>query len=138
MVLLEQHPAFYAFINNILKVQFDPSNAVLISSVTEDAQIMGVTAFSRFSEYNCELSVASCTPKFMTRDYLRAVFHYPFVTAKKSRITAIIEDDNKHAQEIDKRLGFVEEATLKNWYGTKDGVVLRMLKDECIWIKGAS
>ena len=135
MVILEQHPAFYEFINHILKVKFTPENAKVIASVTQDCQIMGVTAFSRFSEYNCELSVASSTPRFMTKEYLRAVFHYPFITCGKRRITAIIEDDNQRAQEIDKRLGFVYEATLKNWYGEKDGIVMRMLNDECTWIK---
>lgn len=136
MVILEQHPAFFMYINNILKVNFTPDVAKVISSVTEDGKIMGVTAFSRFSEHNCELSVASTTPKFMTRQYLEAVFHYPFETCKKRRITAIIEDDNFAAQEIDKALGFVYEARLKNWYGDKDGIVMRMLEEECHWIKG--
>ena len=136
MVILEQHPAFFMYINNILGVNFTPDIAKVISSVTEDGKIMGVTAFSRFSEHNCELSVASTTPRFMTRQYLEAVFHYPFVTSKKRRITAIIEEDNLAAQEIDKALGFVYEARLKNWYGNKDGIVMRMLEEECQWIKG--
>lgn len=136
MVIIEQHPAFFMFINNILKVNFTPDNSKVISSVTEDGKIMGVTAFSRFSEHNCELSVASTTPRFMTKQYLEAVFHYPFVTCGKRRITAIIEDDNLKAQKVDKELGFVYEARLKNWYGSKDGIVMRMLEEECNWIKG--
>lgn len=134
MVIIQQHPDFFDFINNILQVKFSPENSCVISSVTEDYKIMGVTAFSMFTEHNCELSVASVTPKFMTRDYLRAVFHYPFITCGKTRITAIIEHDNLKAQEIDRRLGFVHEAELKNWYGNKNGIVMRMLKDECKWI----
>ena len=134
MIVFDQHSDFFNYINAALGVKFDPSNSRCIASVTEDAKILGVTMYSRFTPWNCELSVASSTPRFIDRGYLRAVFRYPFEQLGLTRITAIIEDGNSKAIELDRRLGFIEEATLKSWYGDKDGIVLRMLKDECKWL----
>ncbi len=134
MVSHEQRPEFFDFINKILDVEFDPEKSRCIASVTDDFKIMGVVVFDRFSPFNCELSVASATPRFMNRAFLKAVFRYPFVQLGLSRISAVIEDGNIHAIEMDRRLGFVDEAKLKNWYGDKDGFMLRMLKEECKWL----
>lgn len=131
MVSIEQKPEFMEFINNVLNVKFVPEQAMTIASLNEQGDILGVVAFNNFTEHNCELSVASITPRFLSKTFLRAVFHYPFITAGKRRITAIIEEGNEPALTLDKRLGFVEEAKLKGWYGEKDGIVLRMLREEC-------
>lgn len=138
MTSIEQRPEYFDFINRILDVKFDPSQSVCFSTIDSSGQILGVAVFSRFMPYNVELSVASITPTFLTRGLLDVVFHYAFITAKKRRITAVIEDGNINAINMDKRLGFIEEGRLKNWYGDKDGIILRMLREECRWIKGSA
>jgi RimJ/RimL family protein N-acetyltransferase len=133
-ISIQQKPEYFTFINEILNVRFDPAQSVCIASLDQHGEPIGVVVFSRFSVCNCELSVASTTPKFLTRKFLKVLFHYAFITAGKRRITAVIEDGNINALDMDKRLGFVEEARLKAWYGEKDGIMLRMLREECAWL----
>ncbi len=135
MVSIEQRPEYFDFINQILNVRFDPSQSVCIASLDTSGEILGVAVFTRFMEHNCELSAASVSPRFLTRGFLDVLFHYAFITAGKRRITAVIEDGNINALKMDKRLGFTEEGRLKNWYGDKDGLILRMLREECRWLK---
>ena len=71
------HPALLQFANAVLEVNFLPEECRGIGSVTEDMQIMGVVVYSRWTKHNCEMSVASVTPRFMTRAFLREVFGYP-------------------------------------------------------------
>lgn len=106
-----------------------------IASLDDEGKPLGVVVFSRFMEHNCELSVASVSPKFLTRKLLNVIFHYAFITAGKRRITAVVEEGNTNALDIDKRIGFTEEARLKGWYGDKDGLILRMLREECNWLR---
>lgn len=134
MIVLDQHPAFFRYANEILNVKFDPSQARCIASVTEDSQIMGVVIYNHFSPWNCEMSVASTTPRFVTRAFCKAVFHYPFTKCGLKRITAVVEDGNTKALDMDRRLGFIDEGRLKNWFGDKDGIMLRMLREECAWL----
>jgi L-amino acid N-acyltransferase YncA len=135
MVSIEQKPEYFDFINEILNVKFDPAQSVCIASLGLRGEILGVAVFSRFMEYNCELSAASVSPRFLTRQFLDVLFHYAYITAGKRRITAVIEDGNINALKMDKRLGFIEEGRLKGWYGEKDGLILRMLRDECRWLR---
>jgi RimJ/RimL family protein N-acetyltransferase len=134
LISIEQRQQFFDFVNQGLNVKFEPSQSICVASLTDDGEIMGVVVFSGFTEFNCELSVFSVTPKFLTRDLLRVVFHYAFITAKKRRVTAIVEDGNNKALDIDRRIGFVHESVAKNWYGDVDGIVLRMLREDCKWV----
>lgn len=136
MISIEQKQEYFDYINKILDVKFDPKLCVCFASLSNDGKINGVCVVDRFTQYGCELSVASTTPRFLTRDFLDVIFHYVFITAKKTRITAMIEEDNHKAMRLNQGLGFVIEGTLKGWYGKKDGIVLRMLKEECRWLKG--
>jgi L-amino acid N-acyltransferase YncA len=135
VISIDQKPEYFDFINEILDVKFDPAQSICIASLSDDGGVLGVVMFSRFMEFNCELSVASTSPKFLTRKFLNVIFHYAFLTAGKHRITAVVEDGNLGALGINKRLGFTEEARLKGWYGEKDGIILRMLRSECRWLK---
>lgn len=134
MICIEQKQEYFDFINKILDVKFDPVLCRCIASLSNSGEILGVVVFDRFSEAGVEMSVASISPRFLTKNFLNAVFHYAFITCGKRRITAVIEEDNAAALKLDTRLGFVEEAILKHWYKQKDGIILRMLKEECRWI----
>ena len=134
-VMLEQKPSCLEFANNLLNVRFTPENCRWISSLDDDGKLLGVVVLSRFTPWNCELSAAGVSHKFMTRAFIKAVFRYCFVDCGLRRITAVVEDGNILALEIDKRLGFVQEARLENWYGDIDGIVLRMKREECKWLR---
>ena len=135
MISIDQKQEYFDFINEKLDVCFDPKISVCITSLDKSDNILGVVIFDRFTQTGCELSVASCSPKFLNRSFLDVVFHYAFITAGKTRITSVIECDNEPAIKLNTGLGFVVEGTLKQWYGDKDGVILRMLKSECKWLK---
>jgi len=134
MISIEQKQEYFDFANKILNVNFDPKICIAIASLDDDANVLGVVVFSGFCVHTVELSVASCSPKFLTRRFLNVIFHYAFITAGKRRINAVIEDGNINAIQMDLRLGFVQEAVCKHWYGDIDGILLRMLKEECKWI----
>ena len=135
MIDITQKQEYFDFINNILGVRFDPAQSICIASLCNIGEILGVVVFSRFMDHNCELSVAAISPKFITRKFLHVLFYYAFITAGKRRITAVVEDGNMIALDMDKRLGFVQEGRLKHWYGEKDGIILRMLREECRFLE---
>lgn len=135
MVDIQQKQEYFDFINEILGVKFDPKMAICMASLSSSGDILGVVVYDRFTTTGVELSVASVSPRFLTKDFLDAVFHYPFVTCGKTRVTAVIEEDNHRAMRLNTGLGFVSEAKLKCWYGNKDGIILRMLRDECRWVR---
>ncbi len=133
MITAEQYPEFLQWANNRLGVNFMPSDCRWITSIGNNNDILGVVIFSRFTPWNCELSVVSSSPKFLTRELLRVVFNYIFNQCGLCRATSVIESDNVKALKLNRGLGFKDEGLLKHWYGNKDGIVLGLLKEECKW-----
>jgi RimJ/RimL family protein N-acetyltransferase len=70
------------------------------------------------------------------RRFLQAVFHVPFVEWNCIRVTAATRLSNVRAQIALTQMGFKFEAQLEAWFGDEPGLMYRMLRDECAWLKG--
>lgn len=135
MIDIQQKQEYFDFINRELDAGFSTDqHCVCFASLGNEGEILGVVVFSGFTEFDCHISVASVSKKFLTRSLLDVIFHYAFITSKKRRVTAIVEDGNTKAMDMNLRLGFIRESVAKHWYGEKDGHVLRMLREECKWV----
>ena len=133
MVSFEQRPEYLDFANSILGTKFNQPDCSWISSHYQGA-LAGVVVYSRFTPWNCEMSVASNNPRFLTRELLHKAFWYPFVQCKLSRVTAVVEDGNERALRMNRGIGFEDEGRLEGWFGERDGLILKMLKGRCRWI----
>ena len=135
MITYEQNLRYLEFANAVLQVRFQPKDSVWISKTYDDGSIAAVAVFSRFSPYNCEISLATDQrKKWACRAFLRAIFTYPFTQMKLRRVTGAVESDNAAAINLHGHLGSIHEATLKHWFGDKDAVLFRMTKEECKWL----
>lgn len=137
MISHEQRPEFLEFANRVLDVHFlpDPSLNVWITRLNADGSISAVVVYSKFGAYNCEMSVASdgCSI-WATREFLGVCYRYPFKQMKLRRVTAVVQDDNHASLTMCRKLGHIEEGRLKHWFGRHDGIVMRMLREECKWL----
>lgn len=137
MVTDEQDPRFFEFASRVLKVTLKyESGCRVLTRLASTGEIMGVVAYDHWTPGNCEMSIASdLTGHWMTREFLRLAFAYPFLQCGLRRVTGVVEEDNWRALNLDTRLGFVFEGRLRKWFGDKDGIVLGMLREECRWIR---
>lgn len=134
MIYTGQDELLLKWAENVLKVSFDPKQCSWITKVDENYDILAVVVYSRFSPWNCEMSIASQSPKWCSRGFLKAAFHFPFNQWNLRRITAAVEPDNRKSIDMLERLGFIREATLSEWFGDKDALIYRMTRKECKWL----
>lgn len=120
--------------SDILGVKFDPKQCAWIAKVSQDFDIIAVVVYTRFSPWNCEMSIASKNPKWASKGFLKFAFSYPFEQLKLTRVTAAVEPDNSKSIDMLERLGFIQEATLSEWFGDKDALIYRMKRSECKWL----
>jgi RimJ/RimL family protein N-acetyltransferase len=69
---------------------------------------------------------------WVTKDFMRAVFRYPFEQLKCKRVNAFPDAANTKAVEFDKHMGFVQEGVMR--CAARDGgdvLVMGMLREEC-------
>jgi len=137
VVCFEQDPDFFRWASTVLNVDYQPGEGCkVITNLSKDRSILGVVVYTSFTRRNCEMSLASDgTGHWMTREFLCAVFGYPFLLAKLRRVTGIVEEDNERALKLNRHLGFLTEGRLQRWFGDKDGIVMGMLSERCRWIR---
>lgn len=135
IVSQEQKLEYLEFANRVLDVNYDPRQCTWITCLSNSGEILAVVIYNTFSKFNCEMSVASNgSRRWMSKEFLRVCFRYPFWQLGLTRITGVVEETNSDALRLDRHLGFIEEARLKCWFGSNDGIAFRMLKEECKWI----
>ncbi len=136
MITTEQNPAWLDWAADVLGVKFIREQSTWISKL-RDGEPTTVVVYTRFSTHNCEMSIATDGSRHWgSREFMRVAYSYPFEQLGLARITVVIEEDNPQSLTMCRKLGHIEEGRLKHWFGSKDGIVMRMCRDECRWIKG--
>lgn len=69
--------------------------------------------------------------RWMTRNFLYAIFHYPFVRLGVERITAPVEACNFDALRLNRNFGFENEAVLRGAMPSGDLILMVMWKQNC-------
>jgi len=106
-------------------------------ALMRDGEIVAVCVYSHYTGTGVMMNIASDGSKrWMTRQFLRACFEWPFNYLKCRRVSGLVRTDNLEAQRFDEHLGFKREGLVRE--GEEDGTDLifyGMLKSECRWIK---
>ena len=98
-----------------------------------DGELVAVVVYNFYSGADIAMHVAAVPGKrWLTRDFLRAAFRYPFAQLECQRVTGYVPASNAVALAVDRHLGFVYEGRLREALpGGEDVIVLGMLKREC-------
>ena len=73
--------------------------------------------------------------RWLTRDFIRVCFYYPFVQLRAKKILGLVGSGNTAARRFDEHLGFVLEATLADAHPDGDLLVYSMTPEQCRWLK---
>jgi hypothetical protein len=99
---------------------FNPDIDKVISKVTPEGNLMGGVIYDGFTGGCIFMHQAGFSKNWLVGDMMWIVFDYPF---------------NKELLDFNLRLGFKEEARIKNAYRDGDMVVLTMERAACRWLK---
>lgn len=90
--------------------------------------------YHRWSDGDVCVNIAAWERNWLNREYLFAIFDYPFNQAGCRRITALVDSNNFKSKRFVQSLGFREEGRLRKGTKTGDLLVFGMLKEECKWL----
>lgn len=104
---------------------FGPAVAVGVVNEDETHLLAGVV----FHDYqpSCgtvQLSCVAATPKWATRNVIRAILHIPFVQYGLFKVWTATPQDNKRALKFNRGIGFRQEATLRHQFGPKRHAII--------------
>jgi len=106
--------------------------ASAVGLVARGQIIAGMAVHTFLPHYkSCELTFAADTPKWATKQSIRALLRWPFVQLGCERITMIVASSNRSANRIAEGLGFKLEGVCRQGCRPDDAMIYGLLKSEC-------
>lgn len=109
----------------------------VIGRVSSAGELIGVVLYNGFNGCTCSMHCAG-DGNWISREFLRAAFEYPFVTGNMVQIFAPVPGNNLRALKLNRHLGFeVLHRIAHGWEYGVDLVMMGMNKATCRWIRSA-
>lgn len=110
----------------------------------KDGKIIAAVTYNNFkmrpdkSLFSVEMGIYSCDRRWATKDFLYAVFAYPFIQLGFDRVSTACSAERPEIIAFNEKLGFVREGYhRKGWPLGGDSISFSMLKQECKWINNS-
>lgn len=101
----------------------------------KDGELIAGVMYDNFNGKSVAMHVAGVGKRWMTKEYLRICFDYPFNQLKVSKIIGLVDSENSQALQFDAHLGFIEEAVIQGAAPKGDLHILTMTRAQCRWLK---
>ena len=95
----------------------------------KNGEIIAATGYEDFTGTSVRTHIA--VEGRITKEFLRFIFWYPFEQLKVKKLIGLVSGGNEKALKLDKNMGFVEEAIVKDVYPNGDLHILTMTKEQC-------
>lgn len=97
----------------------------------KDGELIAGVVYEGYNGTNVWMHVAAEPgARWMTRDYLRYCFYYPFIELGCKRVSGYVEASNTEARRFDEHLGFKREAVLEGAATDGGDVILYVMRRE--------
>jgi RimJ/RimL family protein N-acetyltransferase len=97
----------------------------------KDGNLVAVAGYTNFMPKACEIHIGSVGEHWASKDFIWAVFDYPFNKLGVSVILGQICADNTDALKLNRHLGFKVVAEIPDAHMSGDLVIMAMRKEEC-------
>lgn len=132
--IISDTPRIVAFIREFYGLQRGDGQQAL--GLETDGELVAGVVFDDWTVHNIFMHVASKPGvNWLTREFLRLAYDYPFNQLGCSRVSAWVEDSNIRSKKFCEHLGYSKEATL--FGAARDGGnvhIYRMRKEECRYV----
>lgn len=97
----------------------------------EGERLIAGVLYDNYNGASICMHVAGEGKRWMTREYLRICFDYPFNQLKVRKVIGLVPSSTPEVVAFDKNLGFIEEHRIRDAHPRGDLVILSMTKQQC-------
>jgi hypothetical protein len=91
--------------------------------------------YENYTRRSITATIAVAPGAVMPKEFLRAIFHYPFTQLSCEKIVALIAENNWKSQNLVEKMGFVKEAVVTDYYPEGDLFIYSMTKQQCRFLE---
>jgi len=91
--------------------------------------------YENYTRRSITATIAVAPGAVVPKEFLRAIFHYPFVQLGCEKIVALIAENNWKSQNLVEKMGFEREAVVTDYYPEGDLFIYSMTKSQCRFLE---
>ncbi len=100
-----------------------------------DNELVGGVVFDAIAVgERCSMHCAGANRRWLTRDFLKSIFHYAFNVCGANVVIIPVDSDNYDSLRFVKHIGFSELARVAGGAGVNDLVLFTLHRADCRWI----
>lgn len=115
-------------------VSYEPNKDHNLATLRGD-ELLGGVIFKNYRGSSVEIHMAGFDPYWITRNMVWAISGYAYTQLNVSKVIAIIEETNFDSLAIARKVGFIEEARIREACADGDLLFLTLRKDDCRHLK---
>lgn len=101
----------------------------------ENREIVAVVGYEGFTGSACRMHMAGDRKGWITRDFIKRAFNYPFNILGLNMVFGLVPSGNTEALDVDLRLGFRELMYIPGAHPDGGMHFLQMLRKDCRWLE---
>jgi RimJ/RimL family protein N-acetyltransferase len=101
----------------------------------EKDELVGVVGFNNFTGTSCYMHMAGEGGRWISREFLRAAFRYPFELLNLTMVFGVVPSGNIRALGIDRKLGFRQLIYIHGAHPDGGIHILQMKREDCRWLR---
>jgi RimJ/RimL family protein N-acetyltransferase len=137
VIVTVQDPRLLAWVQAQIGTSFRP-DSYTIANVTDDGAVLAAVVYTNWHRTGCEMAIASTSPRWATRGFMRACLAYPFKQLGLKRLSMVTSENNGPCQLLCLWLGAKIEGQLRRWYADGSDAIVYGLFEEDLpeWVFG--
>lgn len=112
-----------------------PENVCTAIGLAKDDKLVAGVVYEGFNGASIKTHIAIDDKTYLTKAFIYTIFAYPFIQLKVKKLIGVVDSDNAKALNLNKRLGFVQEAVLEGASLNGNLILMTMTKSQCRWLK---
>jgi hypothetical protein len=114
----------------------DPRAACAAIGWLRDDYLTCGVFYEDFTGASITATIAVAPAAVMPKDFLWAIFDYPFNQLKCDKMVALVADNNWKSKNLVEKMGFTEEARISNYYPAGEAMIIyTMTKQQCRFLE---
>lgn len=134
MSLISDFTTVSKFVSDAVGCAVPDRGAAAVGWVRDDDVVAGVL-YDHYTGASITATIAVAPAAVMVKDFLWAIFDYPFNQLEVGLIIAFIAESNWKSRNLVEKMGFVCESKIEGAYPDGAMLIYTMTKAQCRWLE---
>jgi RimJ/RimL family protein N-acetyltransferase len=112
-----------------------PTEAVTGIGWEHDGRVVAGVVYDHFTGTSIQATIAAERGTYMRKEFVWAIFDYPFNQLGVGKILVNVEETNKASLGFLKRSGFIKEAYIEGVFPSGAMIIMSLTKENCVWLE---